>query len=157
MEIYLRRLEEKDAFTSHNWRNDPEIWKLTGKRPDRIITPKIELEWMRSVLNNKNESRFAICIKSSNEYIGNVQLTNLLNGSAEFHIFIGEKKYWGKGIGTKATLEMIKIGFEDLLLNEIYLFVNKMNIPAIKAYLNCGLIIDTCSNEHIKMVIVNGK
>lgn len=156
MEIYLRRLEEKDALISYKWRNNPNVWKLTGNRPDREITPEIELGWIREVLKRKNEYRCAICIARTDEYIGNVQLTNIKNNSAEFHIFIGEEKYWGKGIGSKATAEMIKIGFNNLLLKEIYLFVNKKNIPAIKAYLNCGFIIEECKDDQIKMVIRNG-
>jgi len=52
---------------------------------------------------------------------------------------------------------MIKIGFQKLLLSEIYLFVNKKNITAMKSYLSCGFIIDKCVNEKIKMSIGNGK
>lgn len=155
MEIYLRKLEEKDALTSYKWRNNPEIWKYTGNRPDKEITPEIELEWIRNVLKKQNEYRCAICLLENDEYIGNVQLTNIENGSAEFHIFIGETKYWSKGIGTQATKMMIKIGFEELKLKEIYLYVDKKNIPAIKAYLNCGFIIEECIGNKIKMVIKN--
>jgi len=153
MKIYLRKLEINDALISYRWRNNPKIWALTGNRPDRVITPEIELDWIKKVLSRNNEYRCAICIEGTDEYIGNVQLTNINNGCAEFHIFIGEEKYWGKGIGTVATKQMIKIGFEKLELNEIYLFVHKLNIPAIKVYLNCGFVIEQSDGNQIKMVI----
>lgn len=155
MKIYLRDLVEKDALTSYKWRNNPNIWKFTGRKPDKVITPEIELEWIKEVLQRPHEKRYAICINGTDEYIGNVQLTNIDKGEAEFHIFIGEEKYWGKGIGTQATLELIKIAFNQLKLKKIYLFVNKKNIPAIKAYLNCGFIIESCTADQIKMEIKN--
>ena len=157
MNIYLRPLKVEDALTSYKWRNDTTIWKLTGRKPDRLITPEIETEWIKQALSRNDEVRFAICITDTDEYIGNVQLTNIKDNKAEFHIFIGEKKYWGFGIGTKATSEMIKIGFQKLSLNEIYLFVNKKNVAAIKSYLNCGFLIDNCIDDQIKMSIKNGE
>lgn len=155
MKIYLRPIRLDDSLTSFKWRNNPKIWKLTANKPDKIITPGIELEHYTKVLSNKDEARYAICLEESNNYIGNVQLTNIINSSAEFHLFIGEEKYWAKGIGTAATKEMIHIGFNSLKLKEIYLFVNNRNIAAIKAYLNSGFLIKECNKNKIKMVIHN--
>jgi diamine N-acetyltransferase len=156
-DIYLRPLEINDALTSYKWRNDPVIWEFTGSRPDRTISPEMEIEWIKDVLQRQNEVRYAICIGGSDEYIGNVQLTNISNNSAELHIFIGETKYWGKKFGSMATTGMVDIGFNRLGLKEIYLFVNKKNITAIKAYLNSGFIIESCDDFEIKMVAHDAK
>ncbi len=152
MEIYIRPLEEKDALVSYKWRNDPDIWKFTGRKPDKCITPEIELMWIREVLNRKNEKRYAICIIDTNEYIGNIQLTSITKTNAEFHIFIGEKKYWGKKIATNATKQIIKLAFNILKLKEIYLYVNKKNVAAIKSYRNCGFYIVDDKKSEYKMV-----
>ncbi len=152
VDIYLRPLEITDALTSYIWRNNPLIWELTGKKPDKTISPEFETEWIKNALKRQSEVRYAICIQGSDEYIGNVQLTNISNHTAELHIFIGEVKYWGKSIGTMATRRMVEIGFNDIGLKEIYLHVNKRNIPAIKAYLNSGFIIESCEDSQIKMV-----
>jgi RimJ/RimL family protein N-acetyltransferase len=138
IEIYIRPLIEKDAYTSFKWRNKSKIWKLTGSSPNIKITPKIEFDWVRKVLNKKDEMRFAICIKEKNEYIGNVQLTKIKNYKAEFHIFIGEEKYWNKGIGSIATLLLIDYVKKNMNLNQIYLYVDKENIAAYKVYKKCG-------------------
>ena len=98
MKCYLRLLEENDALTSFNWRNDERVWKHTGSRPDRIITQEIETEWIKTILQRDNEKRFAICIESTNKYIGNVQLTGIEDSKAEFHIFIGDVNFWGKNM-----------------------------------------------------------
>lgn len=74
----------------------------------------------------------------NSDYIGNVQLTGITNEEATFHIFIGEKKYWGKGIGTIATRLIIEYAAKYLNLKRIVLSVKKEHIAAIKAYEKVG-------------------
>jgi hypothetical protein len=59
---------------------------------------------------------------------------------AEFHLFIGEESYWGKGIGEKATKLILDYAFLTLNLNNIRLDVDKENIPAIKIYTRQGFV-----------------
>lgn len=125
---------------SWKWRNDPEVWKLTGSKPDRTITPEIEKAWIQQVLNDDSCRRFAICLEKTDEYIGNVQLTNITDEEAEFHIFIGAKTYWGKGLGTQATDKLIKYAREQMKLKTIYLFVKPDNLAAIKIYKKAGFV-----------------
>ena len=138
MKIKIRRLKVSDGEISWKWRNDPEVWKLTGRKWSGKINEQTEKDWIKEVIKRENEARFAICVGDDEQYIGNVQLTNIENGQAEFHIFIGEKSFWGKGIGNEATRLMVDYGFNQMGLSKIYLFVREENIPAIKAYKNCG-------------------
>jgi len=139
--VYLRPLREIDAHTSWRWRNDPNIWAFTGSRPDKQITEEMELEWICRVLSDESSKRYAICLSDTDEYIGNVQLTDIKDGAAEFHIFIGEPTYWGKGIGKTATRELLKYAFFKLNLDTVYLVVKKENVGAIQVYLNSGFVI----------------
>lgn len=137
MNIKIRPLKLADADISFNWRNDPYIWEFTGRKPDRQITLDIEREWLTSVLQEKNSARFAIM--ADDVYVGNIQITNIIQGvEGEYHIFIGEKEYWGKGIATIATNQIISFAKTVLKLQRIYLKVNPKNIAAIKVYLKCG-------------------
>jgi RimJ/RimL family protein N-acetyltransferase len=138
--VYLRPLSVQDAEISWKWRNDPEIWKYTGSRPDKYITPEIERAWLKEVLEDPSSYRYAICIKDTNEYIGNVQITGIdcNTGEGEFHIFIGEKKYWNRGYGSEATKMMIDLARSELSLKRIVLHVNRENLPALKIYEKCG-------------------
>lgn len=54
--------------------------------------------------------------------------------SGEYFIFIRDKTYHGKGVGTFVTKQIVKLGFEDLGLNRIMLTAFEKNIGAIKAY-----------------------
>ncbi|WP_316811951.1 GNAT family protein [Pedobacter heparinus] len=132
--IYLRPLELADAHISYRWRNDPEIWEYTGFKPDRYISPEMEIEWLSRKLKKRDEKRFAICLLDSNQYIGNVQLLEIQDGKAWFHIFIGEKELWGLGISQKATTIVTYYAFAELGLKSVQLSVNPLNVAAYKIY-----------------------
>ena len=138
--VFIRELEEADAKTSWKWRNNKSVWQHTKTRPDRLITYEIELEWLQNVLKRDNEKRFAICESVTGKYIGNVQLTNINNYEAAFHIYIGDTDCWGKGYGTEATLLMVKYGLDILKLQSIWLDVKKKNIAAIRTYEKAGFL-----------------
>lgn len=138
--IYLRPLELDDARTSYRWRNDPEIWEYTGSRPDKYISPELETAWLSSKLNKSNEKRFAICLLDNNQYIGNVQLLEIDQEKAWFHIFIGEKELWGLGISQKATTIVLYYAFSELSLNYVHLSVNLLNTAAYRLYEKIGFM-----------------
>jgi RimJ/RimL family protein N-acetyltransferase len=154
-DVYIRPLEEMDAHVSVNWRNNPEIWKFTGSKPDNKVTIDMELAWIKNVITRTNEKRFAICLSENNQYVGNVQLTDIESNQAQFHIFIGESDFWNKGVATKATKLILQFAFETLRLTSIYLFVKKNNKYAIKAYEKNGFKISDLEGDFIKMITLN--
>ena len=153
MEVIIRLLEENDAKVSHLWRGNPEIWKYTGSKPPQSVTYEMEIEWIKKALKRENEIRFAICVGNENEYVGNVQLTNITETDAEFHIFVGKKEFHNKGVGTKATNLILNYSDEVLKLKMVYLFVNKNNNGAIKAYEKCGFCEVESDREQLKLII----
>lgn len=128
MTVEIRPLKIEDAYTSVKWRNDPEVFKYTGNIYDHEITIESELEWIKRVISNPLDYRCAII--ADNIYVGNIYLTDIQDGIANYHIFIGEKDYWGKGIAKKASRLIIDYGFNTLGLNQINLSVRKANIAA---------------------------
>lgn len=147
--IYIRPLQEIDAATSYKWRNDPQVWQFTGSKPDKEITLEIEQEWLLKVINDQFSRRFAIIVDEV--YIGNVQLTHISNGSAEFHIFIGDKNYWGKGVATLATYQLLHYAKFELNLDTVYLTVREDNLPAIRSYEKNSFVAERRENGWIKM------
>jgi diamine N-acetyltransferase len=138
--IYLRPLVVADARTSYKWRNDPDIWKFTEFKPDLPITREIEAAWLIGKLKKRNERRFAICLLNNDQYIGNVQLLEIDHEKAWFHIFIGEKKFWGQGISQKAMQIILYYAFSELGLQKVLLAVSPLNIAAWKVYEKMGFI-----------------
>ncbi|MEG0759971.1 MAG: GNAT family N-acetyltransferase, partial [Chryseobacterium sp.] len=144
--LLIRPLEIEDANISWKWRNDPEVWKFTGSKPNKEISPEIELQWIQKVINEESSKRFAILVDE--KYIGNIQLTNITKNSAVFHIFIGDKDYWGKGISSLATYQLLYFAKTVLKLKTVELEVNLSHIAAIKSYESTGFKI-VSQNEQI--------
>lgn len=148
MQIKIRPLQESDALISYQWRNNPLIWKYTGSKPDKIITVDMELMWIKKVLSRQNEKRFAIM--ADDVYIGNTYLTDISNQTAEFHIFIGEQNYWGKGIAGIVITQVLSYA-KNINLKTIQLEVHQDNMPALKLYKKAGFIEISQNGQMIKM------
>ena len=136
--VYLRPLKLEDAKTSYKWRNNPKIWEFTPFKPNKHITLAMEKLWLKKTLKAKNEYRFAICMLDTGKYVGNIQLINVKNNTACFHVFIGEPSFWGKGIGKEATSLILNYGFTKLGLDFVTLGVHKMNAFAKSVYYKMG-------------------
>ena len=115
MNVRIRPLKEQDAYTSVKWRNDPEVFKFTGNIYNHEITIDNELEWIRKVTANPTDYRCAILVDEV--YVGNIYLTDIKEGTAHFHIFIGDKSYWGKGVAKRASLLILEYAFNVLNIN----------------------------------------
>ena len=136
MKVTIRPLIEEDAYTSVKWRNDPKVFKYTGNTYKHEIKIENELEWIRKVIAKANDYRCAILVDEV--YVGNIYLTDIQDGKAHYHIFIGNKNYWGKGVAKKASLLILDYAVKNFKLKEIYLRVRKENTRAYNLYLRLG-------------------
>jgi RimJ/RimL family protein N-acetyltransferase len=93
----------------------------------------------------------AVHVRDSNRLIGTCALSQLDsdNGSALYHITIGEKDAWGQGYGTEATRLMLDHAFGTLNLHRIGLSVFSFNERAIRSYLSCGFVLEGRAREAI--------
>lgn len=136
MNVRIRPLKEQDAYTSVKWRNDPEVFKFTGNIYNHEITIDNELEWIRKVTANPTDYRCAILVDEV--YVGNIYLTDIKEGTAHFHIFIGDKSYWGKGVAKRASLLILEYAFNVLNIKEVLLRVRNVNTSAYNLYRRLG-------------------
>lgn len=137
-EVYIRPLIPADALISCEWRNNPKIWRFTGTRPTTYITPEIEMEWIRKVLQRPDEKRFAICRLHDDSYIGNVFLTDIGDGKAQMHLFIGDVRSWGGNRGYQAICKILEFGFTEIALESIYSLINPANLAAVRLGMAAG-------------------
>ncbi len=139
MEVKIRPLEPEDAYISVKWRNDPEVFKYTANTYGHTIVIEDELNWIKQAIEKTRlKSDYRCAIVADGVYVGNIYLTDVSNGKADYHIFIGNKDYWGKGVAKKASQLIIEYGFFHLGLSEIKLEVHRRNIAAIKLYQSLG-------------------
>lgn len=152
-QVYLRPLTLTDAEIACKWRNNPKIWGYTKHRAEQPVTTEKEREWIAKVTARPNERRFAICLQRSGQYIGNVQLIDIRDSSAHYHIFIGEEKFWGKGIALQATQQILKYAFEVLNLQTVMLDVHHKNQAALALYRKTGFKQVNYGSPFIDMIL----
>jgi RimJ/RimL family protein N-acetyltransferase len=137
MTLVLRDFNEEMLRQSFDWLNDPEI-KLLSNAPD--ITKEKQQNWFHSL--RSREDYLIKSIYADNEPIGVIGLKKIDEKEkiAEYFGYIGNKAYWGKGIGNWMMDKVIKIAEEKQLL-KIYLHVIVENYVAINLYFKKGFTI----------------
>ena len=142
--IKLKLLSKTDISPFYNWINDDDVIKYSLSLFRKINTENEIKNWYSELIKNEKDITLGIFLKSTNELIGYAGICDIseTNKSGEYYIFIGEKKLWGKGIGTKVTEQILQIGFLDYKLNRIMLTVSEPNIGGLKAYQKSGFKIE---------------
>ena len=151
MNVEIRPLQEQDAYTSVKWRNDSEVFKFTGNTYKNEITLETELNWIRKVITNENEYRCAIL--ADDVYVGNIYLTDITDTSAHYHIFIGNKEYWGMGVAKEASKLILQYAFQILKLKNVLLRVKKQNTAAYRLYCKLGFVAENDDGEWVEMKV----
>ncbi|MHB8528489.1 MAG: GNAT family N-acetyltransferase [Caulobacteraceae bacterium] len=139
----MRALTEADLPELHRWYQTPELWDhLVGEFRSRAEREAIE--YMRSWLTpTTTELRLAIELARSHRLVGMTAFTPIdpVAREAEFHIFLGNARDRGRGLGRAATAVMLAHGFRDRGLSRIHLRVRAGNAAARRLYEDLGFVI----------------
>lgn len=149
--VYLRAVERDDVVRGHKWMNDWEIRRYLMPGPAYPLSMEEEERWFQSTLDSSGGKQFAIVTIDSDEHIGNCGFHRLdwKNRKAEVGILIGEKAYWGKGYGTDAMRVLLRVAFDELGLNRVYLHVYSFNKRAIASYEKVGFRLEGTCRESL--------
>lgn len=153
MKVELRPLVPSDAETAVHWRNDPAVWTFTtaaGRPPVEVDT---ERAWIERVIADPANRRYAIIAEGS--YVGNVYLTDIDAGTAQFHIFIGDRRMWGRGVGRRATAAILELGWSELDLDSVWLLVHRDNAAALALYRGLGFSPSKGEDPFERMTLTN--
>ncbi len=137
---YLRSLDVEDKGVFYEWSLDREV-TLYSLSSYAYPQSKSDIEkWLLNINSNTNNVSFGICNKDNDQLIGYAGISRIsaLNRNGEYFIFIGEKSYWGKGIGTSVTKVVTDYAIRTLGLHRVQLTASSLNLAAIKAYKNAG-------------------
>lgn len=137
--VYLRGLEKSDISGNYfQWFNDQDVCRNNshGYFPNSLK----EMEsYVERTGTSGSDLVFAIVYKKNGRHIGNIALHGIdwIARSAEFAIIIGEKKYWGKGIGKEASDLLLRHAFLMLNLHRVYCGTNAHNtaMQGLAAYM----------------------
>ena len=103
--------------------------------------------------NKPDEYRCAIL--ADGVYVGNVYLTGITKDKADYHIFIGERNYWGKGVAREASKQILEHALSVLRLKRVELRVRKENCRAVSLYTSLGFKIINDDDTWFKMAKEN--
>lgn len=151
MNIGLRELSKTDLAEINKWRNDHDVIDLLGNNFLYIAKEVDEVWYENYLLSREKNKRLIIYDIETGLIIGSIQLTNIhaINRTAEYSIMIGNKAYWGRGVGVIASKQILHYGFKDLNLNRIYLTVLKNNERAIRLYQKLGFVTEGVQQQAI--------
>lgn len=142
---YLRRLEKIDLERSLKWINDPSIMVIMGVWGPR--TAYHQERWYEEIAVSKTNLVFALCLKESDEHIGNLSLFDIdyINRNAGLTIFIADEGHRGGGVGTEAVRLLVEYAFDYLNLHRVYCRTN--NEIAAKLYERIGFVKEGVSRQ----------
>ena len=137
--IVLRRHVPANLDAVISWYRDPELAHLSRYQTQPMDRDGIE-HLFRTRLLDPEAFAYAIHMRPTDRLVGLATFSNLDpdNGSALFHITIGERDAWGRGMGSEATALMVGHAFEVLGLHRVGLSVFAFNLRAIRAYERVG-------------------
>ena len=141
--VALRRPQPEDLSAVIRWYRDQEIARLTRYQTRPMTHAEIERFFQVRMLA-PDALAYSIVELPQWRLVGFTTFSSLDpdNGSVLFHITIGERDAWGRGLGSEATELMVKHAFEGLLLHRVGLTVFSYNVRAIRAYEKAGFRVE---------------
>jgi RimJ/RimL family protein N-acetyltransferase len=148
--IVLRRHVQENLAAYRRWYRDPDVARLARYQDGAMSIEEIDRFFQARALGDESMT-MAIHVRGSDRLIGTCAFSQVDadNGSALYHITIGEKDTWGHGYGSEATRLMVDHALGTLGLHRVALSVFEFNERAIRAYLACGFTIEGRAREAI--------
>lgn len=119
----LRPFEESDAAELYAYAKDPRVGPIAGWKPHGSVEESREI--IRTVFSSPNT--FAVVDKASGAVIGSAGFVTPSKPGDAAHegrsLEIGyalSPDYWGRGIIPEAVRELLRYGFQELGLDEIW-------------------------------------
>lgn len=138
--IHLLPLRTDQAPLFHRWLRDPEVILYSLAVFQELQTLEQVADWLTHTLQDPHSLTLGIYLDETHDLIGYAGIANISrrNQAGEYFILLGEKRYWGQGIGTAVTQQVVTRGFQDVGLNRIMLTVSVPNEGGVKAYQKAG-------------------
>jgi RimJ/RimL family protein N-acetyltransferase len=142
--IQLLPLQVDQAPTFHRWMSDPEVIAYSLSVFQHLKTSAQVADWLAHTLQDQRSLTLGIYLPETQELIGYAGIVNIsrVNQSGEYFILLGEKRYWGQGIGTTVTRALVARAFQELGLHRVMLTVSVPNEGGVKAYLKAGFQVE---------------
>ena len=133
--IALDTLRDEDSDTLFAWINDRELVEQSATF--RPVSRAEHDAWFRSMRDPARDDVAIYAIREDGRLVGTCQL--LIDGDeAELRIRIGVPDARGRGLGTEAVRQLLRIAFQERGLRRVWLQVFAHNTRAIRVYEKAG-------------------
>lgn len=119
----------------YRWRNDPDIAQYDQSGFLRPLSYEEVEIWCERMISGLS---FLVLCDEKPLGIGAFMNVDTKNRHSDLALLIGEKSYWGQGLGQKIMEQLLDWGFEGMNLNRLYLQVFSYNTRAIALYEKMG-------------------
>lgn len=142
----IRTLVKADADSLSANANDYEIWLNLRDRFPHPYTRKHALEWIDLVgtPGTRENPQVHFVIDVEGEAAGGIGLlmqTDVSRVGGELGYWLG-KRFWGRGIMTRAIAGMTDWYFQNLPITRIYALVFDYNQPSARVLEKCGYTLE---------------
>jgi len=141
-QIFLKVLRLNDVSKFYvDWLNDYEITKFTDLKFFRHTLESTKA-FVSQKYNSKSDLLFGIFFDGT--HIGNIKLGPIRfeHMTAEVSFIIGEKTFWGKGIGSKCLEAVVHFAVAELGLKKINAGYYANNIGSARIFEKCGFAVE---------------
>jgi len=117
----LRNIQKKDYIDLFEYARDEQVTKYVSWEPIKEIweAKKIISDYYLIRPRKNMPVGYAIVYKTNNKMIGVIDFTALDGNLCGEIGYVLNRKYWNKGITTRALRKMVEVGFDILHLNRI--------------------------------------
>lgn len=105
-EISLRPIAIADYKAILNWSKDAVFCEANDWEIDRDAAELYQ--WWQHCVTNEAKDFIRVGIEYDQQLVGYADLADIKNNSAELGIALGERRLWGKGLGTYAAKRMME-------------------------------------------------
>lgn len=148
--VYLRRIKISDANKNYlNWMHDPGINQYLESRFEKWDLNKLKC-YVRNVLRDKKCFFLAIIHRATGRHIGNIKIGPIVlqHHFADIGIIIGDKSFWGKGLGIESLKLAKNYCFKKLKIHKLVAGAYSNNIGSIKVFKKSGFSVEGIKRKH---------
>ena len=152
-DVELKLLTTENATAEYvEWLNNKEINQYLESRYSKHSIATVS-QYIMEIKESEDVYLFGIFSKENGIHIGNIKLgpVNSIYGRAEIGLLIGDRSYWGKGLGAQAIGIICDYAKNDLGLHKVEAGCYAENIGSLKAFEKAGFIVEGRLKDHFKM------
>lgn len=144
--VELKILKASDYSDNYlSWMNDKDVVKYSENR-FKSFSKKGQIDYIKSFINNKKNFLYGIFFKK--KHIGNIVLGPIKNKTSEITYMIGNKTYWGMGIGSLAIYLIIQKAKHKHKLSKLSAGCASKNLASAKVLLKNNFKLDKVVKNH---------